>query len=301
VAETVAAREGKIRGACLEISAIVNDWRANIEGGMETALLLWEACCIPSLLNGAGTWTEINTVTVKRLNQIQCWYLRLALQVGPGAARASLLWDTACWDIEIHIWRQKILLVLHFRSMDQNSLANLIYEEQKRNQWPGLAAETSIICRSLNIEDCNTTFQDRSKYLEFIKVACNLENERRLRLLAVGKCQRIVGEDYGKKEYISRKNIFSVRQQYRTRFGLENFAGNYSNDRRFASSEWLCRCKEAREEESHLTSGRCKVFGDLKERFGDLHNDDNLVQFFQEVLARRDELDREQETCDGEV
>ena len=185
--------------------------------------------------------------------------------------------------------------------MDQNSLANLIYEEQKRNQWPGLAAETSIICQSLNIEDCNTTFQDRSKYLEFIKVACNLENERRLRLLAVGKCQRIVGEDYGKKEYISRKNIFSVRHQYRTRFGLENFAGNYSNDRRFASSEWLCRCKEAREEESHLTSGRCKVFGDLKERFGDLHNDDNLVQFFQEVLARRDELDREQETCDGEV
>ena len=94
--------------------------------------------------------------------------------------------------------------------------------------------------------------------------------------------------DYGKKEYFSKKNIFSVRQQYRTRFGLENFAGNYSNDRRFASSEWLCRCKESREEESHLTSGRCTVFGDLKERFGDLHDDENLVQFFHEVLARRD-------------
>ena len=120
-------------------------------------------------------------------------------------------------------------------------------------------------------------------------------------MLAVGKCQRIIGEDYGKKEYISKKNIFAVRQQYRTRFGLENFAGNYSNDRRFASSEWLCRCKEAREEESHLTSGKCKVFGDLKERFGDLHDDENLVQFFHEVLARRDELDKEQETCDGEV
>ena len=112
-----------------------------------------------------------------------------------------------------------------------------------------------------------------------------------LRLLAVGKCQRIVGEDYGKKQYISKKNIFNVRQQYRARFGLENFAGNYNNDRRFSSSEWLCRCLEAREEESHLTSGKCKVFGDIKERFGDLHDDENLVQFFQEVLTRRDEID----------
>ena len=124
---------------------------------METALLLWEACCIPSLLNGAGTWTEISEVTVKKLNQLQCWYLRLALQVGPGAARASLLWDTACWDMDLRIWREKILMVLHIRSMEPNSFAKLIYEEQKIKQWPGLAKEASVICQSLNIEDCDET------------------------------------------------------------------------------------------------------------------------------------------------
>ena len=79
--------------------------------------------------------------------------------------------------------------------MDPNSFANLIYEEQKRNKWPGLATETSLICQSLGIEDCNTTVLDRSKYLELVTAACNLENERRLRLLAVGKCERIIGED----------------------------------------------------------------------------------------------------------
>ena len=46
------------------------------------------------------------------------------------------------------------------------------------------------------------------------------------------------------------------------------------------------------EEESHLTSGKCKVFGDLKGRFGDLHDDENIVQFFQEVLTRRDKIDK---------
>ena len=170
----------------------------------------------------------------------------------------------------------------------------LIYEEQKTKQWPGLAKEANVICQSLNIED-------KQSYLKLVTVAIHLENERRLRLLAHGKCERIIGEDYGKKEYISKKNKFSVRQQYRARFGLEKFAGNYSKDVRFASSEWLCRCQEAREEESHLTSGRCTVFGDLRERFGDLHDDENLVQFFHEVLARRDEIDRQKETCDGGV
>ena len=32
VAETVAAREGKIRGACLEITQVVNDWRSRAVG-----------------------------------------------------------------------------------------------------------------------------------------------------------------------------------------------------------------------------------------------------------------------------
>ena len=60
VEETVNAKLGKIRGASLEIALVVNDWRARQVGGMETALLLWESCCIPSLLHGAGTWVEIS-------------------------------------------------------------------------------------------------------------------------------------------------------------------------------------------------------------------------------------------------
>ena len=94
VAETVASREGKIRGACLEIAQVVNDWRSRAVGGLETALFLWESVCIPSLLHGAGTWTEISTETENKLNQIQYWYLRLVFQLGPGSPKASLLWDT---------------------------------------------------------------------------------------------------------------------------------------------------------------------------------------------------------------
>ena len=55
VADTVKDQEGKIRGANLEIIQIVTDWRSQVVGGMETALVLWESCCVSSLLH-AWSW-----------------------------------------------------------------------------------------------------------------------------------------------------------------------------------------------------------------------------------------------------
>ena len=56
VAETVAAREGMVRGAGLEIAAIVDDWRSAAAGGLDTALRLWEAAvyhlCYMGLVHG---------------------------------------------------------------------------------------------------------------------------------------------------------------------------------------------------------------------------------------------------------
>ena len=41
-------------------------------------------------------------------------------------------------------------------------------------------------------------------------------------------------------------------------------------------------------------SGQCKVYGDLSRKLSDLTDDDTLVQLFTEVLARRDQLDKEE-------
>ena len=185
------------------------------------------------------------------------------------------------------------MLIIHIRNLEKTALARLIYEEQKKQCWPGLALETSAICKDLQIEDCNITKLSKEQYSKVVNVACHTKNEKTMREQARGKCERIQHEEYGRKEYISQKNIQDVRQQYRSRFGLQPFAGNYSKDKRFARTNWLCRCKEEREEETHLMSGQCTVFGDLALKYNDLTDDENLVQFFSEVLARRDELDKE--------
>ena len=46
VLETIRQREGKVKGAALEIAKIVDDWRARTVGGFTAGLFLWEACCV---------------------------------------------------------------------------------------------------------------------------------------------------------------------------------------------------------------------------------------------------------------
>jgi hypothetical protein len=299
VADTVTSREGKIRGACLEIAQVVNDWRSRAVGGLETALFLWESVCIPSLMHGAGTWTEISSDTEYKLNQIHFWYLRLVIQIGPGSPCASLLWDTKMLDCKYRVWEHKIRMILFIRGQGNDTLSRNIYEHQKLNKWPGLAEETSKICQILTIEDVNWTKQDPHKYMNIVLEALHKKNEECLRSLATGKCERISGEIYQKKDYILYKNIFSARQHYRTRFGMTDFAGNYSNNRKYAKSNWLCLCQNSREEESHLMSGECTVYGDLVNKYSDLTCDENPADLFREVLARRELLTKQSNNPGG--
>ena len=295
VDETVAAREGKIRGACLEIAQIVNDWRSQAVGGMESALLLWEACCLPSLLNGAGTWVEISPKTEEKLNALQRWFVRLIYQVGPGAPLSSLLWDTALLDVGLLIWREKLMMVIHIRCLAEGSLAHWLNKEQVCNIWPGLASEMEEICTKLQIENCKSTKLNKKDYRQVITDACHKMNELRLRAQAKGKekCDRIMSENYGKKSYIGRKLISDVRQFYRSRVGMQPFAGNYSKCKTYEKTDYLCRCQEDRETESHLMSGKCKFYNDIREKYDDFSSDEELVSFFPEVLERRDEIDQE--------
>ena len=80
---------------------------------------------------------------------------------------------------------------------------------------------------------------------------------------------------------------------YRTRVRMQPFAGNYSHDKRFSKSNFLCRCGVSREKESHITSGKCPVYEDLRIKYDNLDSDENLVKFFLEVLERRDDFDFE--------
>ena len=71
VTETIRKRDGKVRGAALEILSIVDDWRATTVGGFVSGLFLWELCCLPSLLYNAGSWTGISKEAERQTEGLQ--------------------------------------------------------------------------------------------------------------------------------------------------------------------------------------------------------------------------------------
>ena len=290
-AATVAAREPKIRGACLEIANIVNDWRSQAIGGMETAIILWEALCIPSLLHGAGTWTQISAATEKKLEQLQQWFIRLVLQVGQGAPLASLGWETGLLSMKLRIWREKLMMVMHIRQLGDDTLAKKVYTEQVNKGYPGLAKETAQISKDLHIEDCNKTTMTKAEYKILLSQLLQVKDESMLRDQAKdkSKCERILKDRYGKKEYLTKMTIGEVRKFYRTRVGLLPFASNYKNDKRFARTNWMCRCKTEKENQSHIR--QCPIYSDITQKYPSVDDYSDLVKYLREVLNRRDLID----------
>ena len=87
-------------------------------------------------------------------------------------------------------------------------------------------------------------------------------------------------EGYGKKN----SKIFL------TRVKLQPFGGNNKHDKKFEKIKWMCCCGGKLEEESHLLSGECPVYGDMVAMV-----DDQLVAFFAAVLERRKQLEQLEE------
>ena len=105
------------------------------------------------------------------------------------------------------------------------------------------------------------------------------------------KCERILMDGYGKKKYLTDNILSKMRSIFKTRVKLLPFGGNFKNDKRFAKTKWRCLCKEEIEEESHLLSGKCTVYGDLRSMVEDVRDDHQLATFFAAILERREQME----------
>ena len=293
---TIKQREGKVKGAALEIAEIVDDWRARTVGGFKTGLFLWESCCVPSLLYNAGSWTGMSKEAEKRLDTLQGWYLRILLRQGPGAPSSAMLWEFSVLSMGRRVWREKLALGLHISRLSQDTLANKVWKEQELYMWPGLFMECEEISKKLGVDTVRDTVLSAQEYRKSVTEACH---EYDAKMLAAEmkdkiKCSKILKEGYGRKQYSDKLIPSEVREYFATKVQMIAIAGNFSRDNRFRRTGWLCLCGE-REEQEHILK-HCDKYKDIREKYGDvIEDDDSLVGFFREVLKRRDKVREEEQ------
>ena len=99
-------------------------------------------------------------------------------------------------------------------------------------------------------------------------------------------------EDCKIKDYIKQKSINKVRYTFATRVMMLKFAGNYSHES-FRKSNWLSEVCDLQIKEDQVHFTQCSGYDDLKVSTDIEYNNDDLVSFYQDVLARRDEIDKE--------
>ena len=69
--------------------------------------------------------------------------------------------------------------------------------------------------------------------------------------------------------------------------------------KQYANSNWLCKCGIIKEKESQIIA-KCPVYDDIRGKFSRRDRDEDLVDYFNSFLARRDKLeDLEQEERDS--
>ena len=286
VMATVRDREPKVKAACYEAAAIVEDWRAQCVGGFRSAIDLWEMAVLPSLMYNAGTWVEISKETEEVLENLQLFFMRLVLRVPQGTPKLALRSETGLMSMRLRVYREKCLLVHHIRGLEENAMARMMYEEQRKNSWPGLADEVSRICTILRVEDGNHTSLSKGAYRRVVDSACRELDEKEMKEGMAGKTklERLVNDDCLLKDYMNKKSLKDVRDTFRARTQLvEGIKGNFKN--RHRNSDLQCQgCKSVEDTQLHVLV--CAAYGDL--RVGkDLEKDDDMVDYFREVVRRR--------------
>ena len=96
-------------------------------------------------------------------------------------ARPAIFFDTGSITMEFEIMKRKLNLVHHIKNLDDNCLAKEIYNEQIRNNWPGLTKECEEFCESLNIPNVITTEMTKGAWKNKVKQAIKEKNSQNLK------------------------------------------------------------------------------------------------------------------------
>ena len=91
------------------------------------------------------------------------------------------------------------------------------------------------------------------------------------------------------KEYGKSGTLFTARKTWEVRSHMLDVAGNYPGHRKYKHSNWRCQAcnQEVKEDQEHLII--CEGYQELRED-ADLGNEQELVEFFGRVMAKRKEM-----------
>ena len=245
---------------------------------------LWNLAVIPSLLSNCGVWTEISEKTVERLEELQNVFIRRVLQVPVSTPKVSLRSETGLLSMRLRIWAEKVKMVIALRGMDERFLARQVYNEQVRQEWPGLAREVAEICLQIGLPDANVVTIAKAQVDKAIKEYNKVEIRAVMSSNYTKLDELVEVEDGCVKEYMKMKNLAESRMMFRIRTKMLNLKDNMKG--RYRGSSLECIACDSKEVESQTHVMCCSGYSDIRTGL-DLSKDMDLIAYFTQVMKIR--------------
>ena len=98
---------------------------------------------LPSLLYNAETWIGIRKETENELEDLQLFFLRLAVRVPSGTPKVALRSETGMLSMKLRIWKKKLMFLHHISGLKEDILAKNVWEQQKTRKQKGRQSSRS--------------------------------------------------------------------------------------------------------------------------------------------------------------
>ena len=292
VEATISDRYGKAFNALKEIGAVINDYRINTIGGLKAGIEIFEMAVIPSVLNNADTWVDIDNASIKRLEDLQNCMFKNLLAVPHSVPSPSLRFELGSISMEQRIDQKKLNLIFHLQNLPTSSLAKEIYELQKSYNLPGLLQECRNLIIKYNLPDIIDEPSKLSKLQWKNMVKRNIweysEKEIKLQFGSFSKLRDgpLMNENLKMKAYVKEMSLRDARTMFRIKTFMTKAKMNMKSNPKFANELWRCDDCKKMDSQSHIMW--CPTYAPLREGKS-IDNDQDLVKYFQLVFKLREE------------
>ena len=162
--------------------------------------------------------------------------------------------------------KRKLNLIHHIKSLDDSCLAKEVYEEQLKNNWPGLTQECIEICDILDIPNVTTVELAKGAWKNKVKKAVQNKNSNNLKktMETYSKLDEMrLEEKCELKKYFTYMTMEEARTHFWIRTNTISCKLNQSSDPKNSHSLWKCSACENVDSQSHILW--CPAYSKLRE------------------------------------
>ena len=186
------------------------------------------------------------------------------------------------------IVEKKLLFVNCLKLLPDSCLAKEIFNEQLVQGYPGLIREVKDICEKMGLPDISVQDIPKGQWKKIVRERCvkKYEEWSREKMEGLKKCEKIMHDPFGRKNYLENKSIPDSRMIFRIRTNMVELKANQKSNKKYKEEGWECDFCDEKSEETTTHVINCKGHEELR-KGKDFENDNDLAEYFRQVLKAR--------------